>query len=274
MTTFLFSNGFITIFAENDHVHKWSEWRRVSESNCEYHGYETRYCYDCNMTEERTLPLAEHKWSAWETSRDATPYKEGQKVRYCEGCLKEQIGNIPKRKLTTNQKKAVKTVKKYLSAAKQYNVNRMNKCFKSKKSEHGYPTTKYYKKLFKKYNKKMKWEFVDATGKGNTIRVKVKVTRPNFYNPFYKAFYKTFEWYLSHQKASDKAIGNYSDKKIKQNIKKCQKTTNVETVTFTLVKTKKGWKIKKKTMAIADVACGFINAAMEDAKDSFIRDYS
>ena len=274
LTTFIFSSVFTTSFAEDNHVHNWSDWEVGEYSDCQSQGYEYRYCYDCEVSEERKLPLLGHEWSAWETSRAATPYKAGNKFRYCEVCYKEQNKSIPKRKLTAKQKKAIKTVKTYLGAAKKYNVNKMNKCFKSKKSKHGYPTAKYYKKLFKKYNKKIKWKFVDATGKGNTVKVKVKVTRPDFYSQFYKAFYKTCTWYLSHQKVSNKALGNYFDKKAKQYTKKCKKTTYTETVTFTVVKTKKGWKIKNKSMAIVDIACGYMNEAVEDASNSFVEDYS
>ena len=60
---------------------------------------------------------------------------------------------------------------------------------------------------------------------------------------------------------SNKALGNYFDKKAKQYTKKCKKTTYTETVTFTVVKTKKGWKIKNKSMAIVDIACGYMNEA-------------
>lgn len=272
----LFVSGFIIeSYADDEqsHIHTWSEVIIEEESTCITHGSGYKECTECGETEEVELPLVSHEWSDWETTKAATVYKSGKKYRYCYYCDKEQFKTIPKKTITKNQKKAINTVKIYLKAAKSYNVKKMNSCFKKKSKKYGYPT-KNVNWAYKKYNKKMKWTIVDATGKGNTIKVKAKVTVPDLYEPTYKAMYETLDWLLIHPKASSKKIGNIFVKKYNKKVKKSKVKMFTDTYTFTVVKTKKGWKIKSKSRTIVDLATGFYNEAMDDASDDFIDYYS
>lgn len=269
----LFSGNVVSIFAEDDHVHEWSSWYVEEESTCIEHGQECRYCTVCGEEEYRDLPLAGHDWGSWETIRKATPYKKGLKVRTCWECEKEQTKSIPKRKLTSNQKKAVKVVTTYLKAAKKYNINKMNSCFKKRSTKYVYPVANI-NHIYKKNNKVIKWKMVDARGKGNTITVKVKVTRPDLYSRTYKVFYETMEWALYHPNFTEAQLTNKLLSKIKAKLDNYKPKTTTDTVTFKIVKSGKKWKIKSQTRAIVDIATGFYYEASDDAYDDLVEEYS
>ncbi len=272
MTALMLSTGAVTVFAADEtHTHNWSDWTTEEDSTCTEHGTDYRYCDGCGQYEYREVPLAPHEWGDWEVEKKATPYQEGEKVRYCEECDEAQYATIAKRKLSAKQKKAVKVVNTYLKAAKSYNVKKMNACFKKGSKKYGYPTKKI-NWVYKKYNKKIKWSMVDVTGTGNTITVKVKVTRPDFYKQAYNAYYETFEYGISHPKASSSTLGNKINSKYNSKVKNCKKKTSTDTVSFKVVKSGKKWKIKAKTKTIVDIATAFFWEGSEDAYDDFLDD--
>ena len=210
-----------------------------------------------------------HSWSDWETTRNATPYKEGSKSRICMICYAEQTEIIPKKKLTKNQKKAVNVVKSYLKYAKKFDTKKMKSCFRTYKTITVYD---YTVKALKKHNKKIRWVMVDVTGNGKIIKVKAKITRPDLYNRVYANYYKWFQWQYRHQNASDAKTESALIKIEKPNLKKST-GTSTDTVTFTIVKTKKGWKIKNRNRTMTDIATGFYFKARRDAYDQFCEDY-
>ena len=274
MLTLMLSASAVSVFAgDESHVHNWTEWTTEKESTCEEHGSEYRYCDVCEQYEHRELPLGPHDWSAWKTDEASTPYKKGVKSRYCIVCEKEEIKSVAKKKLTANQKKAVKAVETYLKAAKSYNVKKMDACFKKGSKNYGYPTEKI-NWIYKKYNKKIKWSMVDVKGKGSTITVKVKVTRPDFYKQAYNAYYETFDWAMDHLNASSSKLGNKILGKYNTKVKNCTKKTSTDTVAFTIVKSGKKWKIKAKTRTIVDIATAFLWKGSEDATDDFLDKFS
>ena len=56
-------------------------------------------------------------------------------------------------------------------------------------------------------------------------------------------------------------------------LKKAKAGTEIDSVTFTIVKVNGKWKIKKKTAKLADIAAGNYNAAEKDSLDAFVEDY-
>ena len=237
-----------------------------------YHKVRLR-CNDCEEIIESSNPeLVKHNWSSWDVDKAATPYKEGYYSRQCYDCYKIQYRPIAKKKLTTNQRKAEKVVKTYLKAAKSYNIKKLNKCFKKDSKKYGYPTKKI-KWVFKKYNKKISWELLDVTGNGKSVKVKVRINRPDLYSQAYDAVCDALIYGIDHNKSSD-YIANSMFKRFSSKVKKGKITNSSKTVTFTVVKTKKGWKLKSKSRTIVDIATLFFWEGMDDAGDEIIRIYS
>ena len=185
----------------------------------------------------------------------------------------QSVTPVQQSTLTPPQKKAVKVVNTYMKAAKSYNWRKMNKCFKKKGKSYGYPTKKSYVKFFKKYNKNLNWKIISVTGGGKQIKVTVAVAQPDMYSIFYGSLYDLCYWLSDNMKASDRKI----QKKYTKLLQKYRKSTPVgqtyRSVTFTMVKKGKNWKIKSKGMKVVDIATGLYNEAFEDAEDDFEDDY-
>lgn len=260
----------VSVFAEDEsHVHNWSKWITEEEATCIEHGTDYRYCGGCGQYEYRETPLGSHSWGDWSIETKATPYKKGVKVRYCEECDKEQTKSIPKKKLTSNQKKAVKVVNSYMKYVKKFDTKKMKTCFNKYRIVSIYD---YISKAMKKHNKKVKWSMVDVTGTGKTIKVKAKITRPDLYNRVYNNYYKWYQWQYRNPNASSSKKDNVLIKREKSNIKNSI-GTSTDTVTFTVVKSSKGWKIKNRNRSMLDISLGFYFKAKDDAYDQFCEDY-
>lgn len=149
----------------------------------------------------------------------------------------------------------------------------MNSCFKKGSKNYGYPTKKT-DWVYKKYNKKIKWTMIDVTGKGNTITVKVKITRPSFYKQAYNAYYETLEWGIYRSTINSTTLGNKILNKYNSKVRNCTKKSSTDTVNFTIVKSGKKWKIKAKTRTIVDIATAFYWKGSDDAYDDFLEVYS
>lgn len=253
--------------------HAWSEWEVEYEATCQEEGTEERYCKKCYESQVRTIPKTSHKFD-WETIKKSTVYKKGLKIGTCDYCEKVVKKAIPKNKMTASGKKARRVVISYLKAAKKYKVKKMNKCFAKLSKQYGYPTKKI-NWIYKKHNKKIAWRDIDVIKKSQRkIIVIEEVTRPNLYNKAYNAFYSSLwwswnKWGFSADKHGKETAARYM-KKYSKKAKKCKVKTKL--VKFKVIKTKKGWKIEKKTRLMVDIATGFSNEAIDDAIDQFATD--
>ncbi|SDB02957.1 hypothetical protein [Eubacterium oxidoreducens] len=256
--------------------HTWGEWDVDEDPTCTEAGSEYRWCENCDAEQTRTVAVTGHNWGKWKTKKKATTMQAGKKVRECKYCDATQKKKIAKKKMTASMKKAKKVANDYMKAAKAYDVNKMNSLFANKKCSTGYPTS-VVDGYLKKYNKKyLKWKFVDVKKDGKIYKVKMKVTRPDMYNNFYKAVDDTLTWYLGmslfYSEPSKSALFQKYNANLVKYLKKFakkSKKTDTTTITLKIKKTKKGWKIVKKTKAIVDIACGYANAGMDAAYDEW-----
>lgn len=256
--------------------HEWEDWYiSYKPDDCSEEGRMDRYCVRCGKEQFYYFQMYPHKWGEWKTYRKSTAYVEGWKYRVCRICEQEDDKDLPLRKITKNEKKARKVVNKYMKAAKHYKVKKMNSCFAKKPKTYGYPTAKI-DWVFKKHNKKIKWEIRDIIPKGKRIDVKVRVTRPDLYSREFNAMYDALEWAWDKWGLNAQYHGNETGlkaiHKFNKRAKKGKIKTKTQTVTFKMVKTSKGWKIQKKTRTIVDIATGYINEAMDDAADEWLED--
>ena len=107
------------VLASESCNHEWSSWYEDIEPDCGNSGRESRYCYNCDEEQYRSLPATgDHDWDDWYVSRNATIYKTGVKKRECWYCGKIQTATIPKLKpfIKLNKKKLS------LTAGKSYRL--------------------------------------------------------------------------------------------------------------------------------------------------------
>ena len=206
-----------------------------------------------------------------------TPFEQGEEKRVCSTCRATEYQAIPVREMTDEEKQSQAAVVKYLSAAKKYKVKKMNRCFANKKAKAGYPTKKIAW-IFKKYNKKMSWEVTSISGSGSSYRVKVKVKHPTIYQKTYTTFYNSMEWALDrylngHKLPSGSAIAKRFFKKLNEKVREDGVRTTTHNYWFSVKKTSKGWKIKKKNRTLVDIATGVYNEGVDDAAKDFKADY-
>ncbi len=158
-----------------------------------------------------------------------------------------------------NKTKAVKVVKSYLKATKSYNVKKMNKCFRSKPKDAFFVSKKDMAKYCKKYNKKTTYKIKSTKIKGKSGVIKVSVTSPDCYSIFESAFDDCTSWaidyYFEHGKEpSSSKMNSRLMKYINRYTKEYGVDYTTRTITFKMIKTKKGWKIKSATRNIKDIA--------------------
>ena len=257
--------------AQCDHV--WGPWQVYVEPTCDSKGSSERHCEKCYQIESKEIPVKAHSWSPWKMERVPTPYAEGYNIRYCFNCSKEQKQYLPKVKMTINQKKAISVVNTYMKAAKKYDIKKMNRCFASKPKKYGYPT-KNLNNIFKRNNKKaIKWEITNITGNNKKYVVTVKITQPNYYNKIYDIYYDALEYALLNNQSGTKAGTSAINKMVKK-LKNAKIKKSTETYRFPIIKKNGKWKIEKKNRTIVDIACGYLNVAMNDATDQFLEDYA
>ena len=256
--------------------HKWGDWYISYEpDDCSDKAMMERDCMCCPKEQYYYFQMYPHKWGKWKIYRKSTAYVKGEKYRICHFCENEDSKTLPLRKITKNEKKARKVVNKYMKAAKNYKVKKMNSCFAKKPKTYGYPTAKI-DWVFKKHNKKIKWEILNIKPKGKRIDVKVRVTRPDLYSREFNAMYDALVWawdkWGTNAQYHGKETGLKALHKFNKRAKKGKIKTKTQTVTFKMIKTSKGWKIQKKTRTIVDIATGYIYKAMDDATDEWLKD--
>lgn len=66
--------------------HRFTAWETVVAATCETTGKETRECYDCDETEERTTAALGHNEGAWTVETQPTATTEGLRVTKCQRC--------------------------------------------------------------------------------------------------------------------------------------------------------------------------------------------
>lgn len=94
------------VLASEACTHEWSEWEETISPDCGHSGLTSRYCYNCDKQEQRTLPATgDHDWSDWWTVKKSTVFKTGIKKRECWMCDKTQTSSIPKLKPFVKLKK-------------------------------------------------------------------------------------------------------------------------------------------------------------------------
>ncbi len=172
----------------------------------------------------------------------------------------------------SNKSKAEKVVKTYINATKTYNISKMNKCFYTKPKNAFFIKKKAMAKYCKKYNRKTTYRIKSTKIKGKNATIKVSVTSPDCYYIFLDSF-EDFEdyyvdYYLQHGRKPSSAKANaYLMECIRYYTWEWGGVEyNTRTITFKMIKTKKGWKIKSATDRIKDIA----NCRYEEAhNDSF-----
>lgn len=170
----------------------------------------------------------------------------------------------------SNKSKAEKVVRTYINATKSYSINKMNKCFRTKPKNAFFVKKKALAKYCKKYNKKTTYQIKSTKIKGKSATIKVSVTSPDCYLIFSCAFDDFENYYidyaLEHGKNPSSSKGNaYLMKRIQYYTDMFGVEYNTRTITFKLIKTKKGWKIQSASRRIKDIA----NCRYEEAYDDF-----
>ena len=225
-----------------------------------------RQCWLCLNYELRRVSPTKHKWLGWEVKNKATHFKKGKKYRECKLCDVVQKKTIKKKKMNNNQKGAKKAVIKYIRSAKKYNVGKMNQMFIDKKSVYGYPQKAPLPTLYRKKNKKIKYKLIELYGKRKDISVSVDIWIPNMHNAIYSAmkdeYYELLDSGSTKLNIASSRLVNRYIKKVKKSKGKLKKTR----VIFKMRKISRGWKIKKKTRRMVDIATGFYASGSFDAE--------
>lgn len=171
----------------------------------------------------------------------------------------------------SNKTKAEKVVKTYINATKIYNVNKMNKCFRSKPKNTFFVKKKALAKYCKKYNRKTTYRIKSTKIKGKNATIKVSVTSPDCYFIFLDSFEDFEDYYVDYYLRHGR---NPSSAKANKYLMECIRyytwerdgvEYNTRTITFKMIKTKKGWKIQSASRRIKDIA----NCRYEEAYDDY-----
>ena len=111
----------VIAFAEDDHVHNWSDYSVIKEPTCTSEGQEVRVCTICGATEVETLAMSDHEFGSW------TFYSDEQHVRVCEVCGEtERVSHDAAVSKTVSQAAANRLGKKNITcAACGYNYTRL-----------------------------------------------------------------------------------------------------------------------------------------------------
>ncbi len=153
-------------------------------------------------------------------------------------------------------------VKGFLNATKKFDANKMNKYVKSwgkctKPST--YNSTPYMKKYFKWANKKLSYKILSTKASGKTAKVKVRVKYTNskeFTDTFYGLLVLDLMGRDNPDKLSDKQTLNLFNKYSKIayfDAIKSKRKYKTETITITLGKYGKNWKIKKMSKRLENI---------------------
>lgn len=190
-----------------------------------------------------------HNWDYY-GKKQPTGFKEGYYIYECPKCSYMKFVSIPKRPLNKKEKKAKSIITKYLKSAKKYNIKKMNKCFYDKECSLKYPTNKKIAKIFRTYNKKkLKWRMIGGLGKGAHYTLKYEVELPFLGEAAYKASFKSHKYEGEYGYSKKKKI-----KKFLKYAKKYRGETFSCYVKFSVIKTKKGWKIHNKTRKMVNIS--------------------
>lgn len=248
--------------------HMWSNWEISSQPTCSHPGARMRRCSVCQEFQFESIPQNNlHEWSDWSTDRPASYNRNGVQSRYCEYCYVDQYRKLPKKKANAKQRKLIKAVGKYFSAAKKYNPSKLNSCFVKKSSGSFFSDKKYMIKYCRKYNKdNISYDIKKISIKGKTATVKVEAISTDAYDVFYASFSDTVDYSIAHPGISTAAFNNYFSKQLKRNTRLYDVSDITTVVNFSYKKVGGKWKISKNTLAIRDIA----NCRYEEAyKDYF-----
>lgn len=252
--------------------HEWSEWTIDWGLECNIENQESRNCELCWEEQTRTIPKTKHKWGKWKVVRKRIlDNNKGKKKRERRNCCEIQYKNLLKRKITRDEKNAIAIVTRYLRAARKYNKKRMWALFAEISKGRWYPLKKI-EWIPKKYNKKIKWEFKSIFGNSKRKKVLMNVTYPDLSAKFRKAFF--YAGKKAYKRWGSKSNDYKAKQIIKIFVKKCKKTVgkgkvrcSKKNVHFNMVKTKKGWRIKKNTKKLAEIiTCRYIKG-IDDARE-------
>lgn len=75
--------------------HRWSNWSVYEYADCDTDGKESRYCYECDKEETRTIVATGHQWGDWEIDDQPSCYSNGSRERRCLKCGEYQKEDIP-----------------------------------------------------------------------------------------------------------------------------------------------------------------------------------
>lgn len=248
--------------------HTWSNWEIALQPTCSSTGNRSRTCLICYESEIESIPAnGEHLWSDWFTERPASYNRNGVQSRYCEYCDIDQYRDLPKKKANAKQRKLIKAVGKYFSAAKKYNPSKLNSCFVKRTSGSFFSDKKYMIKYCRKYNKdNISYDIKKISINGKTATVKVEATSADAYDVFYASFADAVDYSIAHPGISTAAFNNYFSKQLKRNTRLYDVSDITSVVNFSYKKVGGKWKINKNTLAIRDIA----NCRYEEAyKDYF-----
>ena len=246
--------------------HEWGDWEVFIEPKCNREGRQYRQCTKCYTTEYEDIPaIGHHTWSNWFTDRPASYNRNGVQSRYCEYCDIDQYRELPKKKASAKQRKLIKAVRKYFSAAKKYNPSKLNNCFVKKTSGSFFSDKKYMIKYCRKYNKdNISYDIKKISIKGKTATVKVEATSTDAYDVFYASFADAVDYSIAHPGISTTAFNNYFSKQLKKNTRLYDISDITTVVNFSYKKVGGKWKISKNTLAIRDIANCRYEEAYED----------
>lgn len=244
--------------------HNNDPWNVEYDADCEDEGLEIRYCSVCQEYQKRLIPKTDHIFSKWKVSEKATKFSKGEALRYCINCGEEEYKTIPKKKMTKAEKNVKKVIDTFYSAAKKYDVKKMQQCFVQGSDLKAFIELKDMASFCKKYNKRIRYKFRSLSIKKNKATVKIYCTYPDASLAIENALRNNMYYFAYHPYASDQDLLKAVYKDMLFNIRHGGESFfSLEDVaiTFKLVKKGSSWKIEKPNLQIHDsINCGYESA--------------
>lgn len=239
--------------------HTWGKWQILEKADCLNDGEKYRICTVCGKEETKKIPANKnsHNYGKWHTVRKSTAFKKGYSMRTCYTCMHEQKKNLPllpEAKIkTASEKQISKSLKTFFTAAKNYDISKMKKCFSDGKIRPF--SNKSLQASWRKYTKAyLRFKIKSVSVKGKKATVKLYCQYPDGTDAFQTALSEANTYYYCHPETSNEKMKNIFCSYIRKYLKKRE----IKTTTISLNMIKKGntWKISKYTASLDNVLHG------------------
>lgn len=239
--------------------HTWSSWTVDEKADCQNSGKKSRHCTVCWKEETKIIPANKnnHNYGKWYTVRKSTAFKKGYSIRTCYTCMHEQkksLPLLPEAKIkTASEKQISKSLNTFFTAAKNYDISKMKKCFSNGKIRPF--SNKSLQASWRKYTKAyLRFKIKSVSVKGKKATVKLYCQYPDGTDAFQTALSEANAYYYYHPETSNEKMNNIFCSYIRKYLKKRE----IKTTTISLNMVKKGntWKISKYTASLDNVLQG------------------